>query len=120
MEVIFRGDQTNHNCLLTFSPFLWKERKENSDQYPSCVSAIIINFTEFSFLFTYSHLKLVPLKVSQCPTLQNNFRYYGRFCLIKMNHTSLLQPTLKGKKKERNKQKRLEKKTFMVAHLCIS
>ena len=51
MEVIFTRDQTNHNCLLTFSPFLWKGRKENSDQYPSCVSAIvIINFTEFSFL----------------------------------------------------------------------
>ena len=82
-----------------------------------------LTLQSFLSLFTYSHLKLIPLKVSQCPTLQNNFRCYGRFCLIKINHTSLLQPTLKGKKKREKQTKKAGKENIYGSsfmHLLVA
>ena len=103
MEVIFRGDQTNHNCLLTFSPFLWKERKENSDQYPSCVSAIIINFTEFSFLVHLQSFEAGSFKGFTVSHITEQFQVLWEI-LSNQDESYQLVTTNSERKKKREKQ----------------
>lgn len=71
MEVIFR-DQTNHKCPANFfSYFCERKKKENMISIHLVVPAIIINFTEFSFLVhLQSFWKLIPLKVSQTTVIE--------------------------------------------------